>query len=328
MVGNLLLSVIVPVYNVQKYLAECIDSIINQSYSQYELIIVDDGSTDKSRSICEYYSTLDEKIKVIHQENQGLSAARNAGLLSARGRYVIFIDSDDIITKDCFKESINKIESSKADLVLFKYRDIKDVKDIKNNYSITEPEFPIGTYSGIDACKFLFQRKYENYSWRILAKRRVYIENNILFPVNRAYEDRATTYKLLLRSERVCFLDKYLYFYRQRNDSIIHTISYKNLHDDFLNLEERLVYIKENVSSLNRLCLANTYCAYIGIYRNLIDVQDDGLKRIIANKILFPSIFYLPSITYEKRIQLFLIKVGLMDLVKPLINFLKRRKNE
>ena len=111
------ISVIVPIYNVEKYLKKCLDSIIYQSLKDIEIIMVDDGSTDSCSQICDYYSSLDERIKVVHKENQGLGLARNTGLDIAKGKYVTFIDSDDYISIDYLKKVYNVAEENKADVV-------------------------------------------------------------------------------------------------------------------------------------------------------------------------------------------------------------------
>ena len=115
------ISVIVPVYNVEKYLARCIDSILDQSFADFEVILVDDGSPDKSGEICEYYKAQDNRIVVIHQNNEGQASARNRALDIAKGEYISFIDSDDYVHPDMFSTLIRIITESKSDLVLFGY---------------------------------------------------------------------------------------------------------------------------------------------------------------------------------------------------------------
>ena len=114
MLNKIELSIIVPVYNVEEYITECIDSILAQTYKDWELILVDDGSTDNSGKICEEYALKDSRIKVIHKENGGLSSARNSGLDIAKGEYITFIDGDDFISPDTIEENINILESQKG----------------------------------------------------------------------------------------------------------------------------------------------------------------------------------------------------------------------
>lgn len=131
---ELAISIIVPVYNVEKYLNRCLDSILNQTFTDFELILVDDGSTDNSGIICDEYKTKDNRIKVIHKENGGLSSARNAGLDIARGRYIGFVDSDDFISKDMYQILYNEAEKNKADMIMCEFKKVdKNYEAINNN---------------------------------------------------------------------------------------------------------------------------------------------------------------------------------------------------
>ena len=120
------ITVIMPVYNVENYLAEAIESVINQTYKNLEIILIDDGSTDKSGNICDEYEKIDSRIKVIHQENKGLSGARNAGIEVATGNYIMFIDSDDIFPKDACEKMLNYIEEKDADYVVGNYTNMSE----------------------------------------------------------------------------------------------------------------------------------------------------------------------------------------------------------
>lgn len=115
------ISIIVPVYNVEKYLSQCIESIINQNHKNIEIILVNDGSTDKSGDICDKYSLKDNRIKVIHKKNEGVSIARNTGLKVATGEYIAFVDGDDLVDKDIYTRLINVINNSKYDLVMCRF---------------------------------------------------------------------------------------------------------------------------------------------------------------------------------------------------------------
>ena len=130
-------SVVIPVYNVEKYLRECVDSVLIQSYTDLEIILVDDGATDSSGKICDEYVATDKRVKVIHKENGGLSSARNIGLDSSTGQYVYFLDSDDYIEPNTIKVLINTIRESEADFVFFDghifYEDSVDIRPT-NNY--------------------------------------------------------------------------------------------------------------------------------------------------------------------------------------------------
>ena len=112
-----LISIVIPVYNVEKYLKQCLDSIINQTYTNLEIILVDDGSTDNSGTICDYYSKIDKRIRVIHKKNEGQSIARNIGIKVSNGKYIGFLDSDDWVEQDMYRFLIENIEKYNADII-------------------------------------------------------------------------------------------------------------------------------------------------------------------------------------------------------------------
>jgi glycosyltransferase involved in cell wall biosynthesis len=323
-----LISVIVPVYNVSAFLPQCLNSLIAQTYSNLEIILVDDGSTDDSGSICDRYSKRHSGFSVIHQQNMGLSGARNTGLSHALGDYLIFIDSDDVIATDCIEYSVSAISATHADMVLFRYKLIDETDGTLHAPHI-ESNFPNNTVSGVDACSLLFERRFENYTWRQLTKTSIYRDNSILFPMHRAFEDRYTTYKVLFFSKSVAFLSEQLYFYRQRKDSIVHARNSQYLLDDLSALQERSSFIDVHAPALHDQCKGNTYSSYIGIYRASLVCHDSrsNVKRIhdlIYNDVHFSSIVSLPLRSVEKRIQLLLIKTRAMILVRPLVDLLRK----
>ena len=128
------ISVIVPIYNVEKYLGPCIDSILAQTFKDFELILVDDGSPDRCGKICDEYERVDKRIRVIHQENSGLSAARNVGLDVMVGKYVTFIDSDDLVDKRFLEELYDNLQNDKAQISLCQFQEFENISEIKNSY--------------------------------------------------------------------------------------------------------------------------------------------------------------------------------------------------
>ena len=148
-----LISVIIPVYNVEKYLRECIDSVLNQSYQNLEIILVDDGSTDSSGEICDEYEKQDIRIRVIHQKNQGLSGARNTGFQNANGEYVYFLDSDDWIVPEAIKCLVKRAEEESADVVFFEafsFEDGKPEQTTTKGYSYSKISIGKELFSGRD----------------------------------------------------------------------------------------------------------------------------------------------------------------------------------
>lgn len=212
---NSLISVIIPVYNVEKYLKKCIESVIYQSYDNLEIIIIDDGSKDNSGKICDEYANKDKRIIVIHKKNEGVSKARNIGIEMAKGKYVAFIDSDDFIDKDYIKTLYNQCENDESDLSICGTKDINSNEDVlrkskKYKKSINSEE----------GMKELLNEKY--YTCVVWAKmyRKELFEDIRFNEDTKIAEDLEIIYKLIGKSKRISVNTfKNLYFYRIREDS-------------------------------------------------------------------------------------------------------------
>ncbi len=202
-----LISVIVPVYNVEDYVLRCLDSLINQNYEQIEIILVDDGSTDESGKICDEFKKRDERIRVFHKKNGGLSSARNYGIKKAKGDIIAFVDSDDYV-KDGFVLDLYKgMQAGNADIVICGYNNEKP----KNE-----------TISGKEATIRLLtkQENIDIISWNKLYKKKLFTDNNVFFPEGKKHEDTLTTYKLISNAKKVTYIDESLYIYVERKGSI------------------------------------------------------------------------------------------------------------
>lgn len=212
-----LISIIVPVYNVEKYVEQCIKSILNQTYDLFELILVDDGSTDCGGKICDRYAEMDERIKVIHKVNGGLSEARNVGIEISKGEFITFIDSDDFISTDYLDILINNQQIYDADIV---QGDITRTDTDFNNQNKTKPT----VLSKSEALSSLL--RYKNvkvYAWAKLYRKALFLDNDISYPVGRINEDCATTYKLIYRSRVIVVVSDIIYFYRCTPESILNS---------------------------------------------------------------------------------------------------------
>lgn len=223
-----LISVIVPVYNVEKYLEECINSIINQTYKNLEIILIDDGSTDKSGEICDEFATQDNRIVVIHKENGGLSSARNAGLDIMQGEYLSFIDSDDMVDENLIQTLFLLIEKYKTKIAICGYdkfsqnSDIDKIKEknltINDDFSYTPEE----VFNESLKVKTFFTKC----AWRNLVHKSIY--QNLRFPVGENYEDVAVFFDVFNQSN-TAFTYKNLYFYRFNLSSISNTFKDSSL---------------------------------------------------------------------------------------------------
>lgn len=214
-----LISVIVPVFNVEKYLCKCIDSILNQTYKNLEIILIDDGSTDKSGTICDTYTKKDSRIKVIHQNNEGLSAARNAGLDIAKGDYISFIDSDDFIDPDMFDVLLCNLEKNKADICACGFKKVYNDTDSSN--SLNKFLEYNKTFSRHEAMESLCENKIINFSVNDkLFKKSLF--NDLRFTEGIIFEDMDLVYKLIDKSNKIFFICEPKYNYRIRQGSILH----------------------------------------------------------------------------------------------------------
>lgn len=206
------ISVIVPVYNVEPYLRRCLDSIINQSMIEIEILVIDDGSTDQSGVICDEYAKLDNRVKVIHQDNNGLSHARNVGLDRAQGKYIMFVDSDDYVYKDFCKIPYEVAMANNVDIVIFHHKMIcKEKETQKNNGCIS-----CGLKTKQEAFDII-QNISDHVVWNKLFHKQLF--KTIRFP-NLFFEDIATVYKLIEESKSIYYCDSVLYCYSQRRNSI------------------------------------------------------------------------------------------------------------
>ena len=213
------ISVIIPIYNTEKYLDACITSIVNQTYSALQIILVDDGSPDKCGIICDTWVKKDNRIQVIHQENAGVSAARNAGLQIARGELISFVDSDDVLPLNAYEQllsSWNEKDLTMGGMALME----------EDGTSIPcEQIFPPDAYPIEDFIKELFREKqfcYLGYLWDKLLKRAIIQDNNIRFdPAIKLNEDRLFLLEYLLHCSSMSFCNAVIYYYRQRGAGVI-----------------------------------------------------------------------------------------------------------
>lgn len=218
------ISIIVPIYNVERYIRKCLDSLLSQdlTFEEYEVIIVDDGSPDGCPEICDYYASQYRNIKVIHQKNGGLGAARNRGLRIAKGKYIQFVDSDDFLEPNVLGTLIQKVEKDDLDVLRFNYQNVNE------QYLLVEPNKESRPY--MDYCDevcngltFLTERLgYGCYAWQFLIRRE--LMDNCLFMEDIFFEDTEWTPRLLRKAQKVTSIDRLVYNYLTREGSITRSI--------------------------------------------------------------------------------------------------------
>lgn len=273
---SFLVSIIIPVFNVEKYLRECIDSVISQTYTNLEIWLVDDGSEDSSGNICEQYASRDSRIKVIHKENGGLSSARNKALDQMTGKYVYFLDSDDFISKDLIMAYVEKIEKYDVDVVMgtsFEfYRNINP-KILHSNPSCKDEVF-----SKIEALKMMFlDDKLYHAAAGPLFKAELY--SDIRFPEGMLYEDYATTFYVISKTEKVLYCDDKRCFYRTRPDSIMNSkVTNKDM--VLLDIAEKVSndmieqYPELEIQAIRKIVVVN-----LKLYSRILNVSFNSFKK-------------------------------------------------
>lgn len=237
-----LVSIIVPVYNIKKYIEQCIESLLKQTCHDLEIILVDDGSTDGCSEICDRYQELDSRIRVIHKPNGGISDARNAGIREVHGKYFLFVDGDDYVADTLVEETLQCAEENNADLVLFDFAEVEEDTGRTDRWQMNvergkvfnagqKPELLISTPS---PCNKLYKSEF-------------FARLHIEYPLGRNYEDLAMTPRVVLQAERIVYLDSGpLYYYMLHTGSIMRSRNYKKSYDDRKDAIDQLIsYFKE-----------------------------------------------------------------------------------
>ncbi|SHJ33534.1 glycosyltransferase [Pseudobutyrivibrio xylanivorans] len=296
------ISVIVPIYNAKNELERCINSLLNQTYRDLEIILINDGSTDGSDIICDNYKNVDSRVRVIHQENRGLSGARNAGLDASTGSYIFFVDSDDYLEADTLDKLMKHLIECKADVAACGFVQVFD----------TLPDEPFtnvkpGIWSGREAVmQMMSNNNLCTTAWNKLYKSELW--KDIRFPEGRLHEDEATTYKVLYKSKIVTYMPDCFYKYYQRDNSIMKSGLEKRYGDYLLAIEERIQYFKklneQHLVDYSILVLLQ-YIKYV--YRN-VNGTTKGRARTQYNELL--GKYGVPkSISLRKKIALIVFRI-------------------
>lgn len=264
-------SFIVPCYNVEKYVEDCIKSLLNQDYDNYEIILVNDGSTDNTSEICKKY--INKTVKYYIKENGGPSSARNYGIAKSTGDYLIFIDSDDIFEKNSLKLLNKLIIKYRCDILQFGFEPFFEGNKKFENADNVNKKFEVAIYNDKDKIMnaYVIDESITREAWNKVYKRSLF--DNIEYPVGRIAEDLATTYKVLLKAENVVTIPIVLYHYRIRNNSIMQTGSTKLYHDAMVAHYEIYECLKDNKKYSKRL-YSNYYNNLMKYYSKIINEND------------------------------------------------------
>lgn len=254
-------SIIVPVYNTEKYIKECLESIIKQTYTNIEIIIINDGSTDKSQDIIEEYKNKDSRIKAIKQENSGVSFSRNIGINVATGNYIMFVDSDDIIIQNYIEQMIDILKKYNLDIIKSSFKKFNNNTSISTNVSFFKEDYKIINKDEIN--KLFIKTTNFNSSCMQIINKKIIDDNNIKFDSNIGFaEDFLFTYKAFLLANKIGYINNNGYLCRENNDSSSRTgqinKQIKNCTDTIK--AYKILYNKENNEEVsNKILLHITY---------------------------------------------------------------------
>lgn len=323
-----LISIIVPIYKVEKYLSRCINSIVNQTYKEIEILLIDDGSPDRCPQICDEWAKKDKRIRVIHKQNGGLSDARNIGIEASTGEWIMFIDSDDYIDLFMCEKLLKTAKSSNADIVVCNFIIAYPDNQKMNKFLISS--FP-QTYTPKEMVIKYFTRCVNPAVWnRIYRRYLFFLPERIRFPYGRLHEDAFITYQLFYYSKSTTVINDYLYYYWQRKGSICNDLKPKNIEDSLAFVSEYIKWSKTHIPDL----LPVTYYAkgrlYLDLFfmchtNKLLDI--DGKYRKTIKKYFIENMWNLynnPYASRKERLKFFLMGVGILLPVVKVYKMVKK----
>lgn len=330
------ISIIIPIYNVEKYLKQCLESVKNQSYINFEVIMVNDGSTDNSRRICEEY-TKDTRFILINQKNQGISKARNQGMNYITGNYVMFVDSDDWLDLNCFEVCIKEIEKSKSEVVIFPY--IKEYlfkRITKKLFETTKENYKEDILDRLFGnCKNPLDLENLNPVWGKLYKKEIISKISFIDMKEIWSEDLYFNIKAILKANKVSYIEKCFYHYRKNNMNSITKPYYKEnlffqlikLYKELEKIIEKSEFVKEKKKYLNNRVVLGLFSLVINIVHSSLEVKNKKLelKKLLNEKIYKEAfkdfsfeflplpwkIFYFLCKTKNSTLLLIYTKIGL-----------------
>lgn len=296
-------SLIIPAYNVEKYIKKCLDSVLNQTYTNYEIIIINDGSTDNTSKILESYKS-NKKIKIINQENKGLSSARNTGVSNAKGDYILFIDSDDFIEKELL-ETLNKTIKDE-DLIRFQIRTLDETNKIIKEYK----EETFNNLNGIEAFNKLSKYNLVELAVCYAYKKETFLKNNYRFEEKTYHEDFGLIPYIIISSKKVTSINYIGYNYLQRKNSIMNNTDYEKeikKSNDVLKHYKNLIKWSQNIEG--DLTIYKSFIANSVILKSL-NLKEKDYKNYIKKLKEYKVYDNLLTNNKENKIKKILIKIS------------------
>ncbi len=299
-----LVSVIVPVYNVEKYVGDCIESLIRQSYKNIEIILVDDGSTDSSGQLCDVYATKDIRIKVIHKENGGLSDARNAGIDSAVGVYYSFVDGDDFLAKDAILKMIFGMKEKKCDISvcnMIRYFENGETEPFyipSNTLKVLNSTDRFETLSQPSVCNKIFKAD---------------LFNSVRFPKGKFYEDTFVYHTLVYNAKTIVLTGYDGYFYRSRHSSILGQNVLTDRYFDFIEAVwlRTTFLLKKNIQPYGDEACLSLYAAVANAEKNISRTEENRYKHFDALQkymVAYEQLIKSKNISLKQKIRLWLLR--------------------
>lgn len=320
-----LISIIVPVYKVEKYLRRCIESILSQTYKNFELILIDDGSPDGCPSICDEYASLHENIKVIHKENGGVSAARNSGIEIARGKYITFIDSDDFVHESFLKVLKTNLDFHNVSISMCSYIRVNDF-----SHTIVSDENVVSVFNDLEAMDMLLDDQSKCAPWGKLYD--MHLFNNLHFPEGKIMEDMFVMPILFEKAKFLSMSSQELYFYNQEGESITRsTFNYDKLDmveaASFWKTHTSLYYPElSNKAHIHYFTVAINNCMYLTTSH---DSYGKSKYYVYKTEILnnFNYIFNSNYATRNTKMKVILLKFNLFRIFVKVYCFLGLRNS-
>ena len=277
-----MISILVPVYNVEIYLSRCLDSILAQTYTDYEILLVNDGSTDQSGAICEAYAAQHPCIRVIHQKNAGLAQVRNVSVAAARGEHITFVDSDDAIEPGYLAVLMQDLQETGADISICSWSQVSD-DGVRTELSWDGKDKGLQVWETEQAVKaLLYQKDIDNNTWGKLYARHVL--QDVVFPAGKNYEDIAVAYQIFLKARRVCYRPEALYLYTC-NTSGISQSAFSPKRMDLIDVAEAMCRdVERRFPDYLPPARARLLRAYIPVYLQIPDRPEfrEYLDRVLA----------------------------------------------
>lgn len=316
-----IISIIVPIYNVDKYLSRCIESILNQSFKEFELILVDDGSSDNSGEICDIYASKDDRVKVLHKENGGVSSARNVGVKASNGEYIGFVDPDDYIDKEIYYQLYKLCIDNDCDIAICRFN--REINGKLQNIGSTEEIIEL---NNIEAMNELFKGNLYRFSLcnKLFSKK---CFNNVSFPEGRIHEDLSSTYKLFANSKKAIYIDYCGYVYVRRENSILTSTYNEKRLQAFIGWAEIIDFMSKNYSDVIEQVIATFIYWCVDSISYILEQVDNynDIKKYLNTIRIYTIKYYsyikqnkILSLKYKLKIIIFNLNIYLLILQKKL----------